>query len=70
VFEELSGSGVSTQGLPALLLWACRKGYEFEVMAAPVLAAARTLGLNLTIQLHITGEPGEYLSSCFSGSAG
>jgi hypothetical protein len=56
VFEELSAAGVSTQGLPALLLWACRKGYEFEHMAAPVLAAARALGLNLTVQLHITGE--------------
>jgi hypothetical protein len=46
---------MSTQGLPALLLWACRKGYEFEFMAAPVLAAAKALGLNLTLQLHITG---------------
>jgi hypothetical protein len=58
VFEELSASGVATQGLPTLLLWACRKGYEFEFMAAPVLAAARALGLNMTIQLHITGKPG------------
>jgi hypothetical protein len=55
VFEELAASGVSTQGLPALLLWACRKGYEFEFMAAPVLAAAKALGLDLTVQLHITG---------------
>jgi hypothetical protein len=46
---------VSTQGLPALLLWACRKGYEFEFMAAPVLAAATALGLNLSLQLHMTG---------------
>ena len=55
MFEELAASGVSTQGMPALLLWACRKGYEFEFMAAPVLAAAKALGLNLTLQLHITG---------------
>lgn len=55
MFEELSAAGVATQGLPALLLWACRKGYEFEHMAAPVLAAARALGLSLTVQLHITG---------------
>lgn len=67
VFEELSAAGVSTQGLPALLMWASRKGYEFEHMAAPVLAAARALGLNLTVQLHITGGTlVPLVGSCFN----
>lgn len=55
VFQELVEAGVKTQGLPALLLWPCRKGHEFTFMAARVMAAARALGLSLTIQLHITG---------------
>jgi hypothetical protein len=55
VFEELSAAGVKTQGLPALLVWACRKGHEFEFMAAPMLAAAQALGLNLSVRLHVTG---------------
>jgi hypothetical protein len=58
VFEELSAAGVATKGLPALLVWACRRGYEFEHMAAPVLAAAQALGLHLTLKLHMTGEGG------------
>lgn len=53
--EELAQAGVITQGLPTLLLWVCRKGHEFAFMAAPVVAAARALGLNLTLQLYITG---------------
>lgn len=56
MLEELGSTpGLNTRGLPALLLWVCRKGCEFEFMAAPVLAAARALGLNLDVQLHITG---------------
>lgn len=55
VFEELSAAGAKTQGLPALLVWACRKGHEFEFMAAPVMAAAQALGLNLSVRLHVTG---------------
>lgn len=55
VFEELSAAGVKTQGLPALLVWACRKGHEFEFMAAPVLAAAQALGLKMSVCLHVTG---------------
>jgi hypothetical protein len=41
--------------------WACRKGYDFarRFMAAPVLAAAKALGLHLALQLHITGGRGE-----------
>jgi hypothetical protein len=53
--EELAEAGVITQGMPALLLWVCRKGHEFTFMAAPVVAAARALGLNLNLQLYITG---------------
>jgi len=70
VFEELSASGVATQGLPALLLWACRKGYEFEFMAAPVLAAAQALGLNLTVHLYITGKGNHTAHQLTTGSSG
>lgn len=55
VFEELAAAGVRTQGLPALLIWASRKGHEFKFMAPKVLAAAHALGLNLTVRLNITG---------------
>lgn len=61
VFEELSAAGVRTRGLPALLVWACRKGHEFEFMAARVLAAAQALGLDLTLKLHVTGDGGGWV---------
>lgn len=64
VLTQLAASGVSTQGLPVLLVWVCRKGYELEHMAAPVLSAARALGLDLTLHLHITGMVLFLLQAC------